>query len=85
METNRQILLQSRPHFLVPTADCFRLVENQKPEPADGKILVRTLWLSLDPYLHGRIKRVSPHAEPIALGSVVPSPAVGRVEHYDDP
>lgn len=85
MSNNRQIVLQSRPHFFMPTADCFRLQQGDKPAPESGKVLVRTLWLAMDPYLHARIKRVSRQAEPIPLHSVMLSPTVGRVEDSDDP
>lgn len=49
------------------------------PDPMDGEILVKTLWLSLDPYLHSRMKRSSDQAEPVNLGDVMIGLAVGEV------
>jgi NADPH-dependent curcumin reductase CurA len=50
---NRQILLKSRPEG-APSLDNFALKEGSVPEPGDGQVLMRTLWLSLDPYMRGR-------------------------------
>ena len=51
---NRQILLASRPTG-EPTPDNFRLVEAEVPEPGPGQMLLRTIFLSLDPYMRGRM------------------------------
>jgi len=51
---NRSIVLASRPHG-APVADNFRLEKISVPEPAEGQILLRTIYLSLDPYMRGRI------------------------------
>jgi NADPH-dependent curcumin reductase len=51
---NRQILLRSRPDG-APTATNFELVERPVPVPEDGQVLMRTLYLSLDPYMRGRM------------------------------
>jgi NADPH-dependent curcumin reductase CurA len=51
---NRQIVLKSRPEAM-PGLDNFALVETPVPEPGEGEVLVRTLWLSLDPYMRGRM------------------------------
>ena len=48
--TNRRFVLASRPPGM-PTAENFRLEETPIPEPGDGEALVRTLWLSVDPYM----------------------------------
>ena len=55
-ETARRIVLARRPQGM-PAPDDFRLEDTAVPEPADGEVLVRTIWLSLDPYMRGRIER----------------------------
>ena len=50
---NRQILLKSRPDGS-PSLVNFALKQAPVPEPGDGEVLMRTLWLSLDPYMRGR-------------------------------
>lgn len=54
MAVNRRIVLASRPVGM-PTAENFRLEEEPVPEPRHGEVLVRALWLSLDPYMRGRM------------------------------
>lgn len=51
---NRRFLLASRPHG-APTAANFDLRTAPVPEPADGQVLLRTVYLSLDPYMRGRM------------------------------
>ena len=51
---NRQIVLASRPDGY-PIESNFELVENPIPDPAEGEILVRTIYLSVDPYMRGRM------------------------------
>jgi NADPH-dependent curcumin reductase CurA len=51
---NRQIVLDNRPSYSVEESN-FRLVESPVPEPGPGQVLVRNHWLSLDPYMRGRI------------------------------
>src|SRR5258708_6244907 len=64
---NRQILLKSRPNGR-PSADNFELVERPAPEPGDGQVLLRTLYLSLDPYMRGRMNDAKSYAKPAELG-----------------
>jgi NADPH-dependent curcumin reductase CurA len=60
---NRQIVLTSRPAGL-PTAANFALVESPIPEPGEHEILIQTLWLSLDPYMRGRMSAAKSYATP---------------------
>ncbi len=76
---NRQILLASRP-VGAPTADNFRMVESPIPEPGQGQMLLRSLWMSLDPYMRGRMSDAKSYAEPVPVGSVMTCGAVCRVE-----
>ena len=73
MPTNRQILLKSRPTG-APSAENFELVRTPAPEPRDGEVLLRTLFLSLDPYMRGRMNAGPSYAAPAEIGK----PMVGR-------
>lgn len=79
--TNHQILLASRPTG-EPTADNFKLVEAPVPtadQLADGQVLVRHHYLSLDPYMRGRMNDSKSYAEPQPLGTVMIGGTVGEV------
>ncbi|HVO87774.1 MAG TPA: NADP-dependent oxidoreductase, partial [Casimicrobiaceae bacterium] len=52
--TNRQVLLASRPEGAVTRAN-FRIADAPRPTPQEGEVLVRNEWLSLDPYMRGRM------------------------------
>ena len=54
MSTNTQVLLAARPSGR-PTPSDFRIVETAIPEPAEGEVLLKVLYLSLDPYMRGRM------------------------------
>ena len=76
--TNRQILLASRPHG-EPTPDNFKLVETDVPEPGPGQMLLRTIYLSLDPYMRGRMNAGPSYAKPVEVGEVMEGRAVCEV------
>ncbi|RME37182.1 MAG: NADP-dependent oxidoreductase, partial [Deltaproteobacteria bacterium] len=78
-DRNRQILLVSRP-IGAPTAENFRLVETDKPQPAEGELLLRTIYLSLDPYMRGRMSDRASYAEPAPLNQPMLGGTVSRVE-----
>ncbi|MAA75897.1 MAG: NADP-dependent oxidoreductase [Salinisphaeraceae bacterium] len=82
---NRQIILAERPRYLMPTHNCFELRQAPVPAPSDGEVLIRTLWLALDPYLHGRMKRINSQAQPVAIGDVMVGATVGRVQTSNHP
>lgn len=75
---NRRILLASRPSGM-PTEACFRLSEAPPPRPADGEVLVRTLFLSVDPYMRGRMSERKSYVAPYRIGEVITGGVVGRV------
>ena len=75
---NRQILLTARPDGLPKTSD-FKLVETPVPEPGEGEMLLRTLYLSLDPYMRGRMRDARSYASPVALDDVMVGGVVGQV------
>lgn len=75
---NRQILLKSRP-VGPPTEANFELVESSIPEPGEGQYLIRILYLSLDPYMRGRMSGVKSYTEPQPLNAVMQAGTVGQV------
>lgn len=75
----RAIVLNSRP-VGAPTPDNFRLRETPLPQPADGELLLRTLYLSLDPYMRGRMSEAKSYARPMAIGDVMVGGTVSRVQ-----
>ena len=75
---NRRILLKSRP-VGAPTADNFQLDETAVPTPADGEVLLRTVFLSLDPYMRGRMSDAPSYAAPVGIGEVMTAGTVARV------
>ncbi|MBL8472192.1 MAG: NADP-dependent oxidoreductase [Rhodocyclaceae bacterium] len=77
-DRNEQIILATRPHGRVATSH-FRLVEGQLPQPREGQVLVRNLWLSLDPYMRWRMNEGHNYAEPVELGAVMVGATVGEV------
>src|SRR5574343_839275 len=83
---NRQILLASRPQGEA-TADNFRLVSTPLPELVEGQVLVRNHYLSLDPYMRGRMNEGKSYAQPQPLNEVMIGGTVGEVvesrnEHF---
>lgn len=79
MTTNKQIRLVSRPEG-VPEKGNFEIVESPVPEPADGEVLVRSAYLSVDPYMRGRLRDRKSYADPVAIGDVMVGESVGYVE-----
>ena len=75
---NQQLLLASRPDG-EPTAANFRLVETPVPDLTDGQVLVKNHYLSLDPYMRGRMNDGKSYAVPQALNEVMGGGTVGEV------
>jgi NADPH-dependent curcumin reductase CurA len=78
MPPNRQVTLAARPSG-EPTEADFALVESAIPQPADGEVVARTLWLSLDPYQRGRMNEGRSYARHVDLGEVMAAQAVSEV------
>ncbi|WP_375511589.1 NADP-dependent oxidoreductase [uncultured Nostoc sp.] len=81
---NKQIILKSRP-VGEPKESDFTLVETPTPEPGEGEILSRTIYLSLDPYVRGRISGGKSYAAPVELGSVIVGGTVSQVIKSNHP
>jgi NADPH-dependent curcumin reductase CurA len=75
---NREIHLAARPQGW-PTLDTFALVETPIPEPTEGQVLVRNIFMSVDPYMRGRMNAARSYAPPYAVGQVLYGGAVGQV------
>jgi len=74
----QRIVLVSRP-VGEPTASNFRLEEAAIPTPGDGQVLLRTIWLSLDPYMRGRMADGPSYAAPVPIGGVMEGGTVCEV------
>lgn len=77
-ETNTQVLLASRP-VGAPTAQNFDIVQTPIAAVAPGEILVRTIYLSIDPYMRGRMDDAKSYAASVAIGAVMTGGVVGQV------
>jgi len=76
--TNRQVVLKRRP-VGAPTPDDFALVESPAPSAGPGQIVCRTIYLSLDPYMRGRMNEGRSYAKPVELGQVMVGGTVSEV------
>ena len=83
-DTNKQILLASRPTGWVEESN-FKLVETPVPQIADGQVLVRNHFLSLDPYMRGRMNDAKSYAAPVNLGDVMVGGTAGEVVASKNP
>jgi len=81
---NRQVLLASRPHG-EPTEANFSVVDAPMPQAGDGEVLVRNTWLSLDPYMRGRMSEAKSYVPPARLGEPMVGQTVGEVLASRDP
>ncbi len=84
MPTNAQVLLDHRPTGKVSPAN-FRIVETPVPTPGPGEVLVRHTFLSLDPYMRGRLSDAKSYAKPQEVGAVMGGGTVGVVEASNNP
>jgi NADPH-dependent curcumin reductase CurA len=78
MQKNRRVILASRPSGWV-SEDNFRIEEAPIPQPGEGEVLVKNLWLSLDPYMRGRMSDAKSYAKGVDIGEVMVGQTVGEV------
>jgi NADPH-dependent curcumin reductase CurA len=83
-DQNLQCVLAERPTGWVEPRH-FRFERSPIPTPGDGEVLVRNRWLSLDPYMRGRMSDAKSYAEPVALGAVMVGGTAGEVIASRDP
>lgn len=84
MTTVREVHLKSRPSGMC-TPENFELVKVELRDPAPGEIQVQNLWMTVDPYMRGRMNDVQSYSAPFALGKVMDGGAVGQVVASNDP
>jgi hypothetical protein len=75
---NKRVLFVARPRG-EPDDSCFRLEEVAVPALQAGQILVKTLWLSVDPYMRGRMNDVKSYAAPMRVGDIMIGESAGVV------
>jgi hypothetical protein len=83
-KTHRRVVLVRRPPAEVAETD-FRIEEAPVPEPGPGQLLVRVIYLSLDPYMRGRMREAASYAAPVGIGEVMTGGTVGEVVKSNHP
>jgi NADPH-dependent curcumin reductase CurA len=81
---NRKVVLAARPAG-EPKPEHFRLVDEEVAEPGDGQVLLKTLWLSIDPYMRGRMSAARSYAKPVEVGDVMVGSTVSEVVKSKNP
>ncbi len=76
--TSKEIHLASRPEG-VPAAKNFKLVETKIDDPKDGQILIRNIWMSVDPYMRGRMMDIQSYIPPFQIDAPLEGGAIGQV------
>ena len=84
MEKNQKIVLASRPAAWVEESN-FRLEESDIAEPGANQVLVRNHWLSLDPYMRGRMSDAKSYAKSVEIGEVMVGGTAGEVVKSNHP
>lgn len=84
MTEMRRIVLAARPEGAPKPSD-FRLETGPVPEPGEGEFLARTIWLSLDPYMRGRMDDAKSYAAPVPLGGTMEGEVVAEVVASNNP
>jgi|TARA_B100001971_G_scaffold163226_1_gene153615 hypothetical protein len=83
-QINRQIVLASRPVGYPKESD-FKLIETELPRADEGEVVVRAIWLSLDPYMRGRLNDVQSYAPAVEIGGVMVGGVAGEVVESRSP
>ncbi len=83
-ETNTQVLFKSRPEGM-PSESNFEVVRTDVPKAGDGDVLRRTIYLSVDPYMRGRMSTVKSYAEPAKLGEPMVGQTISEVMESKNP
>ncbi len=84
MPMNRQVRLAARPVGYPKESD-FNIVENPAPTPGPGQLLVRVIYLSLDPYMRGLMNATGSYAAPLKIGDLMTGGTIGKVMQSDVP
>lgn len=81
---NRNVLLVNRPEGM-PEEDDFKITSNQVPDPGEGEVLIQAIYLSVDPYMRGRMSGVKTYVEPYGLNEPLTGGVVGKVVKSNSP
>jgi NADPH-dependent curcumin reductase CurA len=81
---SREVRLKSRPVGM-PEASNFEVATVDVPDPGDGEVLVRNQWMSVDPYMRGRMYDRPSYVPPFQIGQALQGGAVGTVVKSNDP
>jgi hypothetical protein len=84
MTTSKEIRLKSRPVGM-PQASNFELASVTLPDPAPGEVQVRNHWMTVDPYMRGRMNDMASYVPPFQIGEAMQGGAVGEVIASNDP
>ena len=84
LSTSREIRLKSRPNGM-PTPENFELATVDVPAPGAGEVQVKNLWMSVDPYMRGRMMDRESYVPPFKLGEALQGGAVGEITASNDP
>ncbi|MET0295056.1 MAG: NADP-dependent oxidoreductase [Phenylobacterium sp.] len=84
MPTVREVHLKSRPQGL-PRAENFEIVSRDLPDPGPGEVQVRNSWMTVDPYMRGRMNDGPSYVPPFRLGEAMTGGAIGEVVASNDP
>jgi len=76
--TNHEVHLKKRPVGM-PTVDDFEIVKTSVPDPGDGEFVVRNIWMTVDPYMRGRMTDRKSYVPPFQVGQVLDGGSVGQV------
>ncbi len=82
--SRRSVVLRSRPSG-EPRPDDFEIVSDAVPTPGPGEVVTRTIWLSLDPYMRGRLSDRKSYATPVQIGETMTGETIGEVVASGDP
>jgi len=82
--TRRSVVLRHRPSG-APRVHDFEIVEDEIPDPGPGEVVTRTIWLSIDPYMRGRLSDRPSYAPPVQIGEVMTGETIGEVIASSDP
>jgi NADPH-dependent curcumin reductase CurA len=81
---NKEIRFASRPTGL-PSPENFEFVDTDAPQPDEGEVLIKTIFISVDPYLRGRMREGKSYVPPFVIGQVIESGVVGEVVESKSP
>lgn len=77
-DLRRSVVLKRRPRN-EPSAEDFEIRQDPIPQPATGEVVTRTIWLSIDPYMRGRLREVQSYAPAVQIGEVMTGETAGEV------